>query len=95
MAPSVLYPLSPGMDESMWSVADGFTSRYGVKRPVWFERHDGIEAAIHREKRLKKYKREWNINLIERDNPDWDDLFPQVFVEEGSLAALQAGTPSM
>ena len=67
---------------------DGFTKQYGVKRLVWFERHDGIEAAIHREKRLKKYKREWKINRIEQDNPDWNDLFPQFFVDEGPLAHL-------
>ena len=68
---------------------DGFTKQYGVKRLVWFERPDAIEAAIHREKRLKKYKRDWKINLIERDNPNWDDLFPQFFVEDGPLAHLQ------
>jgi putative endonuclease len=70
-------------------VMDGFTKQYGVKRLVWYEWHDSIEAAIHREKRLKKYKREWKINLIERDNPDWDDLFPQFFIEDGPLARLQ------
>ena len=58
-----------------------------MARVVWYERHDGIEAAIHREKRLKKYKRDWKINLIERDNPDWDDLFPRFFVEDGPLSA--------
>ena len=76
-------------------IYDGFTKRYGVKRLVWFEPHDGIEAAIHREKRLKKYKREWKINLIEADNPDWDDLYPQFFVEDGPLAHLQPREPSM
>jgi putative endonuclease len=76
-------------------VTDGFTKQYGVKRLVWYERHDGIEAAIHREKRLKKYKREWKINLIERDNPDWDNLFPQFFVEDGPLARLQLREPPM
>lgn len=70
-------------------VFDGFTKAHDVKRLVWFEQHDGIEAAIHREKRLKKYKREWKINLIEADNPDWDDLFPQLFVADGPLAHLQ------
>jgi putative endonuclease len=70
-------------------VMEGFTKRYGVKRLVWLEWHDRIEAAIHREKRLKKYKREWKINLIERDNPNWDDLFPQFFREVGPLSHLQ------
>ena len=68
---------------------DGFTKRYGVKRLVWFERHDSIVAAIQREKSLKKYKRGWKINLIEGDNPDWNDLYSQFFIEGGPLAHLQ------
>lgn len=56
----------------------GFTSRYGVKRLVGFERFKGIEEAIRREKSLKRYPRAWKINLIERDNPNWDDLFPEL-----------------
>ncbi|HUO12255.1 MAG TPA: GIY-YIG nuclease family protein [Caulobacteraceae bacterium] len=55
---------------------EGFTKRYRVKRLVWFERFDAINLAIQREKSLKKYKRDWKINLIERENPDWNDLFP-------------------
>lgn len=74
---------------------DGFTKQYSVKRLVWYEPHDGIEAAIHREKRLKKYKREWKINLIEADNPDWNDLFPQFFIEDGPLAHLQPREPGL
>jgi putative endonuclease len=54
----------------------GFTSRYGVTRLGWFERFDAIEDAIRREKSLKRYPRAWKINLIEHDNPNWDDLFP-------------------
>ncbi|MBV9994223.1 MAG: GIY-YIG nuclease family protein [Caulobacteraceae bacterium] len=57
-------------------VFEGFTKRYGVKRLVWYEPHDLIVDAIRREKALKKYKREWKANLIERENPNWDDLFP-------------------
>jgi putative endonuclease len=53
----------------------GFTSRYGVKRVVWFEQFDGVEEAIQREKSLKRYPRAWKINLIERENPEWNDLF--------------------
>jgi len=67
---------------------EGFTKTYGVKRLVWFEPHDNIIAAIQREKSLKKYRRQWKINLIERDNPHWDDLFPQLLVEEGPLSHL-------
>ena len=56
----------------------GFTSQYGVRRLVWFETYDDIAAAIEREKELKKWRREWKINLIERDNPDWDDLYAEI-----------------
>lgn len=53
---------------------DGFTKDYGVKRLVWFEPHDRLESAILREKRIKKWNRQWKIGLIEAENPDWDDL---------------------
>ena len=59
-------------------VIDGFTRHYGVHRLVWFETHDSMVNAIQREKNIKKYKREWKINLIERNNPDWHDLFPNL-----------------
>jgi putative endonuclease len=67
----------------------GFTARYGIRRLVWFERHDRIVDAIQREKSLKKYKRQWKINLIERDNPHWEDLYPAFFRVEGPLSHLQ------
>ncbi len=53
----------------------GFTKAYGLKRLVWYEPQESMIFAIHREKQIKKYKREWKINLIERDNPNWDDLY--------------------
>ena len=53
---------------------EGFTKKYGVKRLVYFEIFDDIHAAIAREKRLKKYKREWKMNLIEAKNLEWNDL---------------------
>ena len=53
---------------------EGFTSRYDVKRLVWFEVHGMMEPAIIREKRIKAWKREWKIDLIEKDNPLWRDL---------------------
>ncbi|HEY5072302.1 MAG TPA: hypothetical protein VII63_09750 [Caulobacteraceae bacterium] len=46
---------------------------------VWYEQLETIVGAIQREKSLKKYKRDWKINLIERDNPNWEDLFPRLF----------------
>ncbi|CAN5635840.1 hypothetical protein BH10PSE5_BH10PSE5_30800 [soil metagenome] len=70
----------------------GFTSRYEVKRLVWFERHDGIVDAIQREKSLKRYARAWKINLIEQDNPNWDDLYETLFAEPpGPLSHLNPG----
>ena len=54
----------------------GFTKKYGVKRLVWYEPHERMTSAIQRESSLKKYSREWKINLIERTNPFWDDLYP-------------------
>lgn len=53
---------------------EGFTKDYGVKRLVWFEPHDSMDSAILREKRIKKWNRQWKIGLIEAGNPDWDDL---------------------
>jgi putative endonuclease len=58
--------------------AEGFTKRYGVDRLVYFECFDGIEQAIHREKRLKKWTRAWKVQLIEGQNPNWDDLYPGI-----------------
>jgi putative endonuclease len=52
----------------------GFTKKYGLHSLVYFERHATAPAAIHREKRLKKWPRVWKINLIRTDNPDWKDL---------------------
>jgi putative endonuclease len=53
----------------------GFTRRYGVERLVYFEQFSTAEAAITREKQLKKRNRAWKIQLIEGCNPNWDDLY--------------------
>jgi putative endonuclease len=53
---------------------DGYTKKHGVKRLVYYEVADTMEAAIHREKQIKRYKREWKRNLIERENAAWNDL---------------------
>ena len=55
--------------------ARGFTSRYNVHLLVWFEIYDDPLNAIAREKEIKKWRREWKVNLIERSNPEWIDLF--------------------
>lgn len=54
----------------------GFTKKYRVDRLVYYEEYNEPAAAIAREKRLKKYKREWKVNLIELENPQWLDLYP-------------------
>ena len=56
----------------------GFTSRYGVHLLVWFECYDDPVTAITREKQIKKWHREWKINLIQKENPDWIDLYPSI-----------------
>jgi putative endonuclease len=56
----------------------GFTKRYGVTRLVWFEATPNIAAAIQHEKTIKHWPRAWKINLIERQNPDWRDLFDDI-----------------
>ena len=53
----------------------GFTKRHGVKRLVYFETYDQVEPAIQREKTMKRWPREWKINQIERENPNWEDLY--------------------
>lgn len=51
-----------------------FTARYGVRRLVWYEEHFDIRDAIQREKSLKRWPRAWKIALIEKTNPDWNEL---------------------
>jgi putative endonuclease len=53
---------------------DSFTARYGVHRLVYFEICEDIAGALLREKQLKKWNRQWKIELIEKENPNWEDL---------------------
>ena len=62
----------------------GFTKKYRVCRLMHYETFSDIEQAIQREKSLKEWRRAWKINLIERDNPHWQDLFPVLFGAESS-----------
>jgi putative endonuclease len=57
------------------NMVEGFTKRYNVHRLVWYELHESMESAITREKRLKNWKRKWKLELIERSNPKWLDLY--------------------
>jgi putative endonuclease len=56
-------------------LAEGFTRRYGVKQLVHFESFDDIRTAIQREKSLKRWSRQWKLALIDKNNPEWRDLF--------------------
>ena len=53
----------------------GFTAKHDVSRLVWYEVHASREAAFVRERRIKEWRREWKLDLIERMNPEWADLF--------------------
>jgi putative endonuclease len=59
-------------------LVDGFTKTYGVKHLVHFETFEDINAAIHRETRLKKWKRQWKMDLIQSHNLMWDDLYETI-----------------
>ena len=56
----------------------GFTSKYNITRLVWFDIYDDPISAISREKELKKWKRSWKVQLIETQNPQWDDLYESI-----------------
>ena len=58
-----------------------FCARYGLAKLVWAERGDEILACIAHEKRLKRWRRDWKFNLIERNNPEWRDLFDSIAAE--------------
>ena len=57
---------------------EGFTKRYRVHNLVWYEIHESMESAISREKAIKKWKRAWKVELIEKVNPYWSDLYSQI-----------------
>ena len=56
----------------------GFTPRYNITRLVWFEIYDDPISAISREKELKKCRRSWKVQLIEAQNPEWNDLYESI-----------------
>ena len=57
---------------------EGFTKQHQVHTLVWYEVHENMESAITREKQLKEWKRQWKIELIEKINPYWNDLYPTI-----------------
>jgi len=60
------------------NLVDGFTKKYGCHTLVYYMQFEDIEAAIMEEKRLKKWKRDWKIRLIEEGNQTWRDLYPDI-----------------
>ena len=72
--------VTSNIEQRVWqhraTVFEGLTKRYGVHRLVYAEFHDSMNTAIRREKQLKHWRRAWKLELIERDNPEWEDLYP-------------------
>lgn len=64
--------------EHKHKLIDGFTKQYNISRLVYYEVFDDVIEAITQEKRIKKWKRDWKIRLIEENNLDWNDLYPKI-----------------
>jgi putative endonuclease len=60
------------------NIIEGFTQKYNVKTLVFYEVHDNAESAITREKQIKKWRRAWKLQLIEKMNPHWKDLYKEI-----------------
>ena len=60
------------------NLIEGFTKQYKIHKIVYFEMCDNAEVTIKREKQLKTWKRDWKINLIEKNNPIWKDLYQEI-----------------
>ncbi|MCK9352511.1 MAG: GIY-YIG nuclease family protein [Candidatus Paceibacterota bacterium] len=67
--------------EHKTNAIDGFTKKYNVHILVYYEMAEDIRGAIEREKQLKKWNRQWKLNLIEKENPTWKDLYNDLFEE--------------
>jgi len=66
--------LARRITEHKQGTADGFTKKYSIKTLVYYEWTNDVNSALSREKVLKKWNRKWKLNLIEKDNPEWNDL---------------------
>ena len=63
-------------------LVEGFTEKYGLKTLVWCEEHSQMLQAIEREKRIKRWQRQWKFDLIETTNPEWRDLYPDLINQD-------------
>ena len=74
---------------------EGFSKRYDISNLVWYEHHITMESAIRREKRIKKWNRDWKVNMIEKFNSTWidlhDDIDPTVYYVEEKLGSRLRG----
>ena len=59
-------------------VVESFTSKYRIHTLVWYELHETMESAILREKAIKEWLRAWKVEMIEKSNPGWRDLYPDI-----------------
>lgn len=64
--------------EHKHEIIKGHTSKYNIKKLVFFELHDSAESAIMRETQIKAWKRAWKVEIIEKTNPEWNDLYNQI-----------------
>ena len=73
------------LNQRVWEhraeIFEGFTKRYGVKQLVYYEIHEDPSSAIKREKQIKRWRRSWKLRLIEKDNPQWVDLYDNLLNE--------------
>jgi putative endonuclease len=60
-------------------IFDGFSKKYNLDTLVYFEVYEGVHEAITREKQVKEWNRDWKVKLIEENNPDWNDLYLDLF----------------
>jgi putative endonuclease len=74
-------------------ILEGFTKRYDVHKLVWFEQAETMPAVITREKQIKKWNRAWKIEMIERSNPHWRDLWPEILEVARCHRHPKAGFP--
>src|SRR5688572_23697333 len=65
------------------NVIEGFTKKYGVHQLVYYELYGDMLSAITREKQMKKWNRAWKLEVIEKQNPDWKDLWDDIIEKEG------------
>ena len=74
----LIFDLIRRMYEHKSDFVEGFTKNYQVHDLVYFEVSESVESAIDREKQLKKWHRAWKVRLIEKENPEWKDLYPEI-----------------